>query len=277
MNRVFIGGLWGMILALLAGPVQAEPRRSLACCNCLGEADASLDLSTGQSGPNDPLWNVDNGIAYQTPPYTNWLTTLNPAQWIQPVASPTPSTSIPLGVFHYKLQFYIPNCVIPMTVHLTGSFAADNSGTVSLDGNALASCSSGSCFYLAMWFGVATLAPGFHVLQVDVTNNVARSASGLIVSAHLIRHCTECDHCPVIGSYDGANCYIGSPPTGTTAFIYANNFYYTPVNGNQCPLPNSWFDSLNCFMMPIPTQTTPFIFQNGWYVQSAPCHPPPRP
>lgn len=34
--------------------------------------------------------------------------------------------------------------------------------------------------------------------------------------------------CPLMGSYDGANCWLGQLPAGTTAFIYANNFYYTP-------------------------------------------------
>jgi hypothetical protein len=29
------------------------------------------------------------------------------------------------------------------------------------------------------------------------------------------------------GSFDGANCYMGTPPAGSNAFVYANNFYYT--------------------------------------------------
>jgi hypothetical protein len=29
------------------------------------------------------------------------------------------------------------------------------------------------------------------------------------------------------GSFDGANCYMGAPPSGTTAFIWSNNFYYS--------------------------------------------------
>ena len=28
------------------------------------------------------------------------------------------------------------------------------------------------------------------------------------------------------GAYDGANCYIMKPPTGTIAFLYNNAFYY---------------------------------------------------
>jgi hypothetical protein len=73
-------------------------------------------------------------------------------------------------------------------------------------------------------------------------------------------------NCPC-GGYDGANCYVGTAPSGTTAFIYSNNFYYTPVNGNQCPLAGSSFDGANCFVRSIPSNTTGFIFNNSWYVQ----------
>lgn len=72
--------------------------------------------------------------------------------------------------------------------------------------------------------------------------------------------------CPC-GNYDGANCYVGTAPSGTSAFIYSNNFYYTPVNGNQCPLPGSSFDGANCFVRSIPSNTTGFIYNNSWYVQ----------
>lgn len=73
-------------------------------------------------------------------------------------------------------------------------------------------------------------------------------------------------YCPYIGSYDGANCYIGKAPTGTQAFIYSNNFYYTDIN-NTCPYPGSWFDGANCFVTSIPTGTHPFIYNNSWYVK----------
>ena len=78
--------------------------------------------------------------------------------------------------------------------------------------------------------------------------------------------------CPYAGSYDGANCWLGQPPVGTKAFIWSNNFYYTPVNVNQCPKPSSWFDSRNCFVTTIPAQTKPFIWSNMWYVEPI-CRP----
>lgn len=86
-----------------------------------------------------------------------------------------------------------------------------------------------------------------------------------------------CIPCPYIGSYDGANCWVGKPPSGTNAFIWSNNFYYSPVYGattpaTKCPLPGSWFDTANCFVKSIPPGTSPFIWSNMWYVKPA-CKP----
>jgi hypothetical protein len=71
-----------------------------------------------------------------------------------------------------------------------------------------------------------------------------------------------------IGNYDGANCLVGTPPSGTSAFIYRNRFYYTPVSGNQCPRPGSRFDGANCLVMSIPSNCDPFIWSNRWYVKT---------
>lgn len=78
----------------------------------------------------------------------------------------------------------------------------------------------------------------------------------------------ECE----IGTWDSRNCYVGAPPTGSTAFMWPDNkgsFYYTPVAGsNPCPLPGSWFDQHNCQYTNIPgDKTYGFIFQNKWYVK----------
>ena len=73
-------------------------------------------------------------------------------------------------------------------------------------------------------------------------------------------------NCPYMGTYDGANCYIGTPPSGTSAFIYANNFYYTPVGTSSCPYPGSWYDGANCFVANIHASADPFIWSNNWYV-----------
>ena len=70
-----------------------------------------------------------------------------------------------------------------------------------------------------------------------------------------------------VGSYDTSNCYVGTAPTGTTAWFGDGHFYYTPVNGNQCPLPGSSFDTVNCYVGDYPSNSEPFIYANSWYVK----------
>lgn len=74
-------------------------------------------------------------------------------------------------------------------------------------------------------------------------------------------------HSCAIGSYDSRNCYVGSAPSGTTAFYLDGHLYYTPINGNQCPLPGSSFDTINCYVMDYPSNSQPFISGNSWYVK----------
>jgi hypothetical protein len=69
------------------------------------------------------------------------------------------------------------------------------------------------------------------------------------------------------GGYDGHNCYVGTAPSGTTAFISNGKFCYTPLNGNQCPYPGSTFDGANCFVTYIPESCDAFIYNNKWYVK----------
>lgn len=75
-----------------------------------------------------------------------------------------------------------------------------------------------------------------------------------------------------IGSWDSRNCYVGTAPAGTTAFVWPNNtgrFYYSASSGsNKCPLPGSWFDGSNCAYLKIPEDKTyGFVWDNKWYVK----------
>ncbi|MEZ4382677.1 MAG: hypothetical protein R3A79_15170 [Nannocystaceae bacterium] len=74
--------------------------------------------------------------------------------------------------------------------------------------------------------------------------------------------------CPNGGSFDGANCYMGSPPAGTKAFIYGGSYYYTPVGANSCPKSGSRFDGANCHVQRVPSGVKPFIYANNWYYQN---------
>lgn len=79
-------------------------------------------------------------------------------------------------------------------------------------------------------------------------------------------------HSCTIGSYDAKNCYVGTPPAGTNAFINYNPvngdvyFYYTPLPGNSCPI-GLGFDGANCTFLKVPSNCTPFITSNKWYVK----------
>ena len=75
--------------------------------------------------------------------------------------------------------------------------------------------------------------------------------------------------CPHLGNFDGANCYIGKAPDGTTPFIYNGKFYYSPINGNECPFKpysTSRFDGANCLVAYIPSDTNPFIWNRRFYL-----------
>ncbi len=80
----------------------------------------------------------------------------------------------------------------------------------------------------------------------------------------------------IIGTYDYNNygeCYVGTSPVGTQAFVWgpdSNNlsFYYTPINGNQCPSPESFFDGANCFVMAVPAGCEPYTWERNWLVKS---------
>src|SRR6185503_4712896 len=114
-------------------PVQSRIP-TLTCCECLGKV-TTLDLSTGQAGPKDPIWSVNGTFAYTTPKVSSWIA-LPTANWIQPVPSPLPSNNVSGNTdYRYTVRFNVPKCVIPSSVQLNGNFAADNSATANLDGN----------------------------------------------------------------------------------------------------------------------------------------------
>jgi hypothetical protein len=160
--------------------------RQLPCC------PYTFDLSTGQGSPTDPIWKVNNANAYTTSAHPSWLS-LNPAKWIQPKNSPNPaSVSGPNPLYKYTVKFVVPNCANGH-VELHGSFAADNSGTALLDGNAIpgASCAGPTCFNTSQApvpLNVALVTPGSHTLEIVVKNN-SYGASGLIVNAKLTTVC----------------------------------------------------------------------------------------
>ena len=76
--------------------------------------------------------------------------------------------------------------------------------------------------------------------------------------------------CPLPGSwYDGANCWVATPPAGTTPFTYAGNLYYSPVYAPSCPVAGSAYDGANCYIQ-TPSGTTPFVWNGNLYYSPQP-------
>lgn len=73
-------------------------------------------------------------------------------------------------------------------------------------------------------------------------------------------------NCP-LGSYDGANCYIQQAPPN--AFVYNNNFYTTPLPGPSCPS-GSGYDGANCYWYSAPWGTSAFEYAGNWYTTPLP-------
>lgn len=97
-------------------------------------------------------------------------------------------------------------------------------------------------------------------------------------NAEGINQCCQLERCPsacpVIGSFDGANCQVAeAPPLPSSPFIlnptgFSYELYYTPVNG-QCTV-GGW-DTANCHVASVPAhQATPFIWNRHLYVGT--CH-----
>lgn len=106
---------------------------NLPCCKCIGGQSATVSLNSG-SGSGTVPYNVTGpgvgGPIAQTllsntiHPY--WTATLSPAQWIH--ANDTNGMGLqPGGTYTYSVRFRIPKCTIPMSVHLAGQAAADDS------------------------------------------------------------------------------------------------------------------------------------------------------
>jgi len=75
-------------------------------------------------------------------------------------------------------------------------------------------------------------------LFIDVLDNYNQSTN---------RGTQPTNRCPDGGWFNSMHCYIGSAPSGESAFIYADNFYHTPIGCCNCPQPGSWYDGANCY------------------------------
>jgi hypothetical protein len=117
--------------------------------------------------------------------------------------------------------------------------------------------------FTTQWWKEGEDLPNHTPLFIDLVDN-HNQATKTISGADL-----PSNKCPVMGVFDGANCYCGSPPSGESAFLLGDNFFYTPVGASGCPLSGSFFDGANCFLSATNATTIPFIWDNNWYVTVA--------
>ena len=88
---------FAMLIILFSLTKAQEERKTLpllrtASASYLGPFSIlQINLNTGQASPIDPKWIVNNGPAYTTSLFPGWTNLLAPAQWIQPINSPTTS------------------------------------------------------------------------------------------------------------------------------------------------------------------------------------------
>ncbi|MBI2392658.1 MAG: hypothetical protein HYV09_23940 [Deltaproteobacteria bacterium] len=69
--------------------------------------------------------------------------------------------------------------------------------------------------------------------------------------------------CQAPAWYDGANCFVATPPAGSTPFIYENNLYVTTPTPGTCAL-GSW-DGANCLVATAPPGTQGFVWAGNLY------------
>lgn len=124
---------------------------------------------------------------------------------------------------------------------------------------------SGATFKLQMLATYSNPTPG------RVYRNVVRFAGNGFNCTQLIElRIPDCTH---VGwwwnsswptpSYDGANCYVATPPPGQQSFIWNNSWYVTPQNGNQCAM--GGFDGANCYVGSAPAGHGAFIWSGYFY------------
>ena len=178
-----------LTLSISFGMAQEQSERKIlpslmaASACCAGPGGDPFNINTGQGEPIDPRWKVNGSTAYTTDPVTGaWTPTLAPARWIQPVASPTPSTNIPTGDYTYTLQFNMDM----FDLRLEGKLAADNSAKVFYLNNLIASCAGPNCFNIPqapLSFSIKCGQLNPNALKIVVNNQ--GSYSGLVVNGRL--------------------------------------------------------------------------------------------
>jgi len=194
-------------------PHRIPPPRILPPCAQVGQ-QVTLTLNTGIAGglpppgTADSIWKVLPSITpFSTLPFNApslWLPNSANPKWIQPAPGGNPA-SFPVQTYVYSTQFATPvDPYLYTSITITGSFAADDTAIVKLNGIPIATCPGGStpatwCFHswhpipAGVGLSLFNRFPGFlNTLTVEVKNTLAGSTSGLIVRAQVVAVCSKC-------------------------------------------------------------------------------------
>lgn len=166
----------------------------LPCCRCLDGTATEIPIDTGTAA-----WRVTPpGALYQQaavpiPPVQGaWADLLGPAVWIG--APGAPETE---GDYEFELQFYVPDCVIPAQIYVSGRAAADNRADIFLDSNTSPAghvLGYDNANIAAFTVGPVS-GPGIHRLRFVVTND--GGPTGLIVHGAILVRCPrQLEHGP---------------------------------------------------------------------------------
>ncbi|MDP1737130.1 MAG: hypothetical protein Q8L23_06795 [Caulobacter sp.] len=178
-----------LVLAPLPGAAQVAGSRVLKvpCCKCVDGKKLEVVIDTGRVAG----WTVrkpgsTSAAPVQSASNSAWAT-VSSASWVGPGSSFTTA-----GTYVYEFKFEVPRCTIPAAVSISGRFAADNSGKVSLDNGPTVASSLGSAnlgFQQANVtpYTITGIGPGPHTLKVEVYN--AGSATGLALSGIITVAC----------------------------------------------------------------------------------------
>jgi hypothetical protein len=178
----------------VSGP--ATPQ-TLALCQQEGQAVA-LNVSTGLGsiGSKDLNWTVTGGgtapAAYSTTKVGPWAAPPAPStHWIQPATGGSPDNNFPPGVqYIYKTTFVVPPAMFLLGVTVQGTFAADDSADVYLNGQYV---TGGANFSIAQPFDASSLVQaGLNTLEFRVKNQA--HYTGLMVDASVTSKCARCSH-----------------------------------------------------------------------------------
>lgn len=168
-----------------AEPVAPDPRGPMVtvpCCRCIDGSIQTINLNTGAApwqvqppaGPSVAAVQVAGNLP------GGWAS-MPPAKWIR---HPGPNA---VGDYVYTLRVFVPRCVIPASVVLTGEFAADNHATLQVNSTTVSTVAT-TGFVNPTTITPTPLVPGVvNIITVRLHN--LHGATGFVLRGSVTRRC----------------------------------------------------------------------------------------